>query len=35
MGRVAAHARVEYAKRAIEAAVKLVGRLKNYDQRKG
>jgi len=35
MGRLAAHERVDYAKRAVEAAVKLVRRLREYDQRKG
>jgi 6,7-dimethyl-8-ribityllumazine synthase len=34
MGRVAAHQRVDYAKRAVEAAVKLVRRLKEYDEQK-
>jgi len=34
MGRIAAHQRVDYAKRAIEAAVKLVKRLKEYDEQK-
>jgi 6,7-dimethyl-8-ribityllumazine synthase len=35
MGRIAAHQRVDYAKRAIEAAVKLVRRLREYDEQKG
>jgi 6,7-dimethyl-8-ribityllumazine synthase len=34
MGRIAAHERVEYAKRAVEAAVKLVMKLGEYDQQK-
>jgi len=34
MGRIAAHQRVDYAKRAIEAAVKLVKRLNEYDEQK-
>lgn len=34
MGRVAAAERVDYAKRAVEAAVKLVKRLKEYDSGK-
>ena len=33
MGRIAAHQRVDYAKRAVEAAVKLVRRLKEYESR--
>ncbi|WP_290900186.1 6,7-dimethyl-8-ribityllumazine synthase [Ferroglobus sp.] len=32
MGRLAAHERVDYAKRAVEAAVKLVRRLKEYEE---
>ena len=32
MGRIAAHQRVDYAKRAVEAAVKLVKRLREYEQ---
>lgn len=32
MGRVAAHKRVDYAKRAVEAAVKMVRRSKEYDE---
>jgi 6,7-dimethyl-8-ribityllumazine synthase len=31
MGRIAAHERVDYARRAVEAAVKLVRRLKEYE----
>lgn len=34
MGRIAATERVDYAKRAVEAAVKLVKRLREYDIRK-
>lgn len=34
MGRIAAHQRVDYAKRAVEAAVKLVKRLNEYDEQK-
>lgn len=34
MGRIAATERVDYAKRAVEAAVKLVKRLREYDSRK-
>ncbi|MDK2794976.1 MAG: 6,7-dimethyl-8-ribityllumazine synthase [Archaeoglobaceae archaeon] len=34
MGRIAAAERVDYAKRAVEAAVKLVKRLKDYEVRK-
>ncbi len=34
MGRLAAQERVEYAKRAVEAAVKLVKRLREYDKSK-
>jgi 6,7-dimethyl-8-ribityllumazine synthase len=34
MGRIAAQQRVDYAKRAVEAAVKLVRRLMEYDQQK-
>jgi 6,7-dimethyl-8-ribityllumazine synthase len=32
MGRIAAQKRIEYAKRGVEAAVKLVKRLKEYDE---
>lgn len=32
MGRIAAQERIDYAKRAVEAAVKLVRRLKDYEQ---
>ncbi|ADC66555.1 6,7-dimethyl-8-ribityllumazine synthase [Ferroglobus placidus DSM 10642] len=32
MGRLAAHERVDYAKRAVEAAVKLVRRLREYEK---
>ncbi len=32
MGRLAAHERVDYAKRAVEAAVKLVRRLREYEE---
>lgn len=32
MGRAAAHKRVDYAKRAVEAAVKMVRRSKEYDE---
>lgn len=35
MGRIGAHQRVDYAKRAVEAAVKLVRRLNDYDKQKG
>ncbi len=35
MGRIAAQKRIEYAKRGVEAAVKLVKRLKEYDEQKG
>ncbi|RLI88655.1 MAG: 6,7-dimethyl-8-ribityllumazine synthase [Archaeoglobales archaeon] len=35
MGRIAAQERIEYAKRAVEAAVKLVRRLREYDKQKG
>ncbi len=35
MGRLAAHERVDYAKRAVEAAVKLVKRLREYEEQKG
>lgn len=34
MGRIAAHQRVDYAKRAVEAAIKLVRRLKEYEKSK-
>ncbi len=34
MGRVSAHERVDYAKRAVEAAVKLVKRLREYEEQK-
>jgi 6,7-dimethyl-8-ribityllumazine synthase len=34
MGRIAAQKRIDYAKRGIEAAVKLVKRLKEYDEQK-
>jgi 6,7-dimethyl-8-ribityllumazine synthase len=34
MGRVAAAERVDYAKRAVEAAVKLVKRLRDYESGK-
>jgi 6,7-dimethyl-8-ribityllumazine synthase len=34
MGRIAAHQRVDYAKRAVEAAVKLVRRLREYEESK-
>ena len=34
MGRIAAQERVDYAKRAVESAVKLVKRLREYDQSK-
>ncbi|RLI75605.1 6,7-dimethyl-8-ribityllumazine synthase [Archaeoglobales archaeon] len=34
MGRIAAHQRVDYAKRAVEAAIKLVRRLKEYEESK-
>ncbi len=33
MGRIAAHQRVDYAKRAVEAAIKLVRRLKEYESK--
>ncbi|RLI73193.1 6,7-dimethyl-8-ribityllumazine synthase [Archaeoglobales archaeon] len=33
MGRIAAHQRVDYAKRAVEAAIKLVKRLKEYESK--
>ena len=32
MGRIAAQQRIDYAKRAIEAAVKLARRLRDYEQ---
>ncbi len=35
MGRIAAQKRIEYAKRGVEAAIKLVKRLKEYDEQKG
>ena len=35
MGRIAAQQRIDYAKRAVEAAVKLVRRLREYDKQKG
>jgi 6,7-dimethyl-8-ribityllumazine synthase len=35
MGRIAAQKRIEYAKRGVEAAVKLVKRLREYDKQKG
>ncbi len=35
MGRIAAQQRIEYAKRAVEAAIKLVRRLREYDEQKG
>jgi 6,7-dimethyl-8-ribityllumazine synthase len=34
MGRIAAQKRIEYAKRGVEAAVKLVKRLREYDEQK-
>ena len=34
MGRIAAHQRVDYATRAVEAAIKLVRRLKEYEESK-
>jgi 6,7-dimethyl-8-ribityllumazine synthase len=34
MGRIAAHQRVDYAKRAVEAAIKLVRRLREYEESK-
>ncbi|MCD6492309.1 MAG: 6,7-dimethyl-8-ribityllumazine synthase [Archaeoglobaceae archaeon] len=33
MGRIAAHQRVDYAKRAVEAVIKLVRRLKEYESK--
>ncbi len=35
MGRLAAHQRIDYAKRAVEAAVKLVRRLREFKERRG
>jgi len=35
MGRIAAQQRIDYAKRAVEAAIKLVRRLREYDKQKG
>ena len=35
MGRIAAQKRIEYAKRGVEAAIKLVKRLREYDEQKG